>query len=113
MGIGGVGATAEIADARQGSGLRPTDDRKRCGCAGQSQKMPSLHSITSSAGAIMVGGTLSANAFAVLTLIVNLNNSGCCKGSPAGLMPPLDPDRLALHPAQSLQAFGERRRLTR
>ena len=61
----------------------------------------------------MVGGTLSANAFAVLTLIVNLNKSDCCKGSAAGLMSPLDADRLALHPAQSLQALGERRRFTR
>jgi hypothetical protein len=55
MGVGGVGAAAQIADARQGGGLCATDGGKRRRCAGQSQKMPPLHSSSASIAPSPVG----------------------------------------------------------
>src|SRR5262245_5185249 len=45
------------------------------------------HSITSSARASRVGGTLRPSAFAVFRLIVNSNLMGCCTGRSLGLSP--------------------------
>src|SRR5215471_6515563 len=46
-----------------------------------------LHSITSSAAACRVRGTVRPNVFAVLRLITNSNLVGCSTGSSGGLAP--------------------------
>src|SRR5215831_13181908 len=46
-----------------------------------------LHSITSSASAITVGGTVSPSLVAVLRLMANSNLVGACTGSSAGFAP--------------------------
>jgi len=45
------------------------------------------YSITSSARAISVGGTVKSSAFAVLRLTTNSNLFGCCTASSAGFAP--------------------------
>jgi hypothetical protein len=49
--------------------------------------MASAHSITSSARASRVGGTVRPSAFAVLRLIMNSNFVGCSMGRSAGFAP--------------------------
>src|SRR5215467_13997669 len=46
-----------------------------------------IHSITSSARASSVGGTVSPSAWAVLRLMINSNRVGCSTGRSAGLAP--------------------------
>jgi hypothetical protein len=46
-----------------------------------------VHSITSSARTMMVGGTSSPSALAVLRLSTNSNLTGACTGRSAGLAP--------------------------
>lgn len=46
-----------------------------------------LYSITSSARACSIGGTVMPNAFAALRLMTNSNLVGCITGKSAGLAP--------------------------
>jgi len=46
-----------------------------------------FHSITSSASASIVGGTVSPSALAVFRLITNSNLTGCCTGKSPGFSP--------------------------
>jgi hypothetical protein len=57
------------------------------GSTEQRNEFPPLHSITSSARASSVDGTVRPSAFAVLKLITNLNLVGSCTGRSAGLAP--------------------------
>ena len=49
--------------------------------------LPSHHSITSSARASSVGGTVKLIAFAVLRLTTSSNFAACCTGKSAGFSP--------------------------
>ena len=83
-------------------GLRPRDarhGRQRGSARGQMQKLPSVgkfhfhlplashHSITSSARASSVGGTVRPSALAVLRLITSSNVVGCMTGKSSGRSP--------------------------
>jgi hypothetical protein len=68
--------------------LRPCHHRpRRCGADKRYKIAPPHHSITSSARANSVGGTVRPSVFAVLRLIVSLNLVGCSIGRLAGFSP--------------------------
>src|SRR5262245_51787774 len=58
-----------------------------CRAAEQCDELALPHSITSSARASKLSGTVSPRAFAVLRLITSSNRVGCTTGSSAGLAP--------------------------
>src|SRR5262249_12017723 len=68
--------------------LRPRDDRP-CGCCAPENldKLASLHSITSSASASNVAGTVSPSALAVRRLITNSNFVPWMTGRSPGFAP--------------------------
>ena len=85
--IGRLRAAAEIGDARKGRRLRPrrrSDSRD----AGRQQKMPALHSMTSSAWASRLGGRVRPSVLAVFLLITSSKAVGCSIGRLAGDAPP-------------------------
>src|SRR5262249_27149469 len=67
--------------------LRARRERPRGGAAENGNELPPLHSITSSARAISVGGTSRPSALAVLRLITSSNLVGCTIGMSAGFSP--------------------------
>src|SRR6266540_3679362 len=67
--------------------LRPRRERPRGRAAEQRDELAAFHSITSSASAITVGGTVRPRVVAVLRLMANSNLAGACAGSSAGLAP--------------------------
>src|SRR5258706_3446058 len=70
---------AVLLSARhEGPCCRPAEPR---------DESPPSHSITSSARASSVGGTVRPSASAVLRLIMNSNLIGCITGRSAGLIP--------------------------
>ena len=87
-----------VASTRQANGCRETrSPALRC-CARATNgirrraaedrdELPPSHSITSSARASRVGGTLRLSAFAVLRLITSSNLVGCWTGRSAGFSP--------------------------
>src|SRR5262249_15599516 len=77
----------EEAEHRHHRLLRARRKRPRRPTAEQSDELPPPHSITSSARARSVGGTVSPSALAVLALISRLNLVGCCTGNSAGFSP--------------------------
>src|SRR5262249_45211590 len=80
---------AEKADARDPVGrLRPRRQRpSRHRAAEQRDELASRHSITSSARASRLSGTVSPSAFAVLRLITSSYFVGACTGRSAGFSP--------------------------
>src|SRR5262249_2802357 len=64
-------------------GLRPC----RCCAAEQRDELSPLHSITSSASASSVGGTVRPSAFAVPMLMTSSNAVGCMTARSAGVVP--------------------------
>src|SRR5262245_3776792 len=83
---------AEKADHWHATLLRSSCERQGGGghrrAAEQGDELPTLHhSITSSASAITVGGTVRPSVVAVLRLMANSNLAGACAGSSAGLAP--------------------------
>src|SRR5215470_10825347 len=62
-------------------------DRPRRRAAQQRDELAALHSITSSARASRVGGTVRPSAFAVVRLIMRSNLVGCSTGMSAGFAP--------------------------
>src|SRR5262249_1138210 len=82
------GSGMKKPDDRHRRLLRPRRERPRGGSAGkQSGERAPPHSITSSARASKVGGTVSPSAFAVLRLSTKSYLSGACTGRAAGLSP--------------------------
>src|SRR5262245_52696378 len=68
--------------------LRSRRERPRgCRAADQHNEVAPLHSITSSARAISVGGTSRPSAFAVLRLMTNSNFVGCSIGNSEAFAP--------------------------
>ncbi len=67
--------------------LRAPRERPRRRAAEQRDELASFHSITSSARASRVSGTVRPNALAVLRLMINSNLIGCWTGRSAGLTP--------------------------
>src|SRR5262249_14529054 len=68
--------------------LRPRRERPRgCRAAEQRDERASPHSITSSARASNVAGTVRPNAFAVLRLMTSSYLVGACTGRSAGFSP--------------------------
>src|SRR5262249_15332161 len=68
--------------------LRPRRERPCQRAAEERDKRAAGHSITSSARASNVGGTLRPSALATLRLIANSNLVGACTGRSAALAPP-------------------------
>src|SRR5262249_46218942 len=66
---------------------RPKQRRRRRHAAEERDELAPLHSITSSAEACRVRGTVRPSVFAVLRLMTSLNLVGCCTGSAAGFAP--------------------------
>src|SRR6476619_8538843 len=93
----------EGVDFRRGSGravMQETDPRdfrwllrmrcerpRRRRAAEQRDELATPHSITSSARASSVSGTVRPSAFAVLRLMINSNFVGACTGRSAGFSP--------------------------
>src|SRR5450759_5124293 len=67
--------------------LRARCKRPRSRAAEKRNELASPHSITSSARARSIGGTVRPSAFAVLRLITSSNLVGCWTGSSPGLAP--------------------------
>src|SRR6516165_7109260 len=68
--------------------LRDRRERPRCyRAAEQRDELASPHSITSSASASSLSGTVRPSALAVLRLITSSNLVDCCTGKSAGLAP--------------------------
>ena len=67
-------------------GARPRNRRRRC-ASNTGDELPPLHSITSSARASSVGGTVTPIALAVLRLIASSYLVGACTGRLAGFSP--------------------------
>src|SRR5262249_12643873 len=67
--------------------LRARPERPRRHAAQKRDELVAFHSITSSARAMSVGGTLMPSAFAVFILITNSNLVGCRIGKSAGFSP--------------------------
>src|SRR5262249_21344926 len=68
--------------------LRTRRERPRCGRAAEEcDELATVHSITSSARASSVSGTVRPRAFAVCELITSSNLFGVCTGSSPGLVP--------------------------
>src|SRR5262249_12047587 len=80
--------TAEVSDHGHRRLLRVRRERPcRRRAAEQRDELPPLHSITSSARASSVGGTVRPSAVAAFALRTNSNFVGCCTGRSAGLAP--------------------------
>src|SRR5262249_1186671 len=78
----------EHADAAHALALLPPRrERPRRRAAEQRDELAPLHSITSSALACNVSGTVRPSAFAVLRFMANKNFVGCRTGSSPGLAP--------------------------
>src|SRR5262249_30169205 len=76
------------ADQRHAGRLRARRERPRRYCADERHELAAAaHSITSSARASNVGGTIKPSALAVLRLIVSSYLVGCWTGSSATLAP--------------------------
>src|SRR5262245_65384494 len=68
--------------------LRPRGERPRgCRAAEKRDELATLHSITSSARASRVGGTVRPSALTVLRLMTSSNLVGACTGRSAGFAP--------------------------
>src|SRR5262249_40825534 len=67
--------------------LRARRERPRGRAAEKRDELATLHSITSSARASNVGGTVRPSAFAVLRLITSSYLVGACTGRSAGFSP--------------------------
>ena len=68
--------------------LRARRERPSSRCAAeQFDEIASVHSITSSARASSVGGTVMPSVFAVLRLMTNSTLVDCCTGRSAGFSP--------------------------
>src|ERR1019366_10168967 len=81
-------ASEQDTDGRHLCRLRAHGERPRDrGATSQCDKLASSHSITSSARAISVGGTVRPRAFAVLRLMTSSNLVGCWTGKSAGFSP--------------------------
>src|SRR5262245_27266356 len=78
---------AEKADHGGRQLLRPRRKRPRRRTAEQRNELAPPHSITSSARARSVGGTVRPRAFAVFRLITSSYLVGACTGRSAGLSP--------------------------
>src|SRR5262249_52685977 len=79
---------AQVADGRQLARLlRARRERPSRSATEQRDEHAPFHSITSSARASTVVGTLRPRAFAVLRLIVSSNFTGACTGRSAGFSP--------------------------
>src|SRR4051794_40472278 len=94
-----------ITEASASSGVRqkagpaaPGLDRRHCADGGHShdddragsandQEMPQVHSMTSSAPASSVCGTVKPSTLAVFMLMTSSNRVGCSTGRSAGLAP--------------------------
>src|SRR5262245_40647715 len=83
------GQRREHADAPHPLGLlRARRKRPRCRCAADERyERAAVHSITSSARAMTVGGTVRPRLLAILTLISNSKVVGCCMGKSVGFAP--------------------------
>src|SRR5262245_7023186 len=66
----------------------PRERPRRRRAAEERDELAAFHSITSSARASSVGGTLRLSALATLRLIANSNLVGACTGRSAALAPP-------------------------
>src|SRR5262249_24223378 len=78
----------EEPDHRHPLLLRARGERPRSRhAAEQRDELAALHSITSSARASRLSGTVSPSAFAVFRLITSSNFVGCSTGKSAGLAP--------------------------
>src|SRR6516225_3414657 len=89
---GPSGTHTQEADGRHLALLRACRDGPSSGSAAEQQYelaalQPRDHSITSSAIASSLSGTVRPSAFAVLRLITSSNRVGCTTGSSAGLAP--------------------------
>src|SRR5262245_28580542 len=79
---------AEEPDYRHWWLLRACRERPRDGCAAeQRDELAPLHSMTSSARASSLSGTVRPSAFAVLRLMTSSNLVGCRTGRSAGFSP--------------------------
>src|SRR5262245_21592177 len=79
---------AEEPNHRHGRLLRVRRERpRRCRAAEERDELAAPHSITSSALACNVSGTVRPSVFAVLRLITSSNLDGCCTGRSEGLAP--------------------------
>src|SRR5262249_32678833 len=82
------GCSLDDADPPHALGLlRPRRERPCRRTAEQRDERAAPHSITSSARASSVGGTVSPSAFAVLRLITSSYLVGACTGRSAGFSP--------------------------
>src|SRR6516164_7263482 len=78
----------ENANAPHAPGLlRARCERPHGRTAEQREDIATVHSITSSASASSVGGTVRPSAVAAFALKTNSNFVGCCTGRSAGLAP--------------------------
>src|SRR5262249_7534351 len=80
-------AATQISDHRQSRLLRPRSARPRRRAAEQRDELAALHSITSSARARTVGGTVRPSALAVLRLRIVSYLVGACTGRSPGFSP--------------------------
>src|SRR4029077_21097056 len=87
--VAGVGKrrTAENPDPRHRRLLRACRERPRCRASKQPDERATLHSITSSARASSVGGTVRPSALAVVRLMTRSNLVGCSTGMSPGFTP--------------------------
>src|SRR5262249_14371923 len=82
------GAAHQHADAPHPRRLLRARRKRPCSCAAeQRDEFAPLHSITSSARASNVGGTVRPSAFAVLRLSTKSYLMGACTGRAVGLSP--------------------------
>src|SRR5215472_535920 len=83
------GSRSDVSDARGlGRLLRTHRERPRCRrAAEQRDERPTFHSITSSARASSVAGTVRPSVLAVFRLIANSYLVGACTGRSAGFSP--------------------------
>ena len=72
---------------RHPSLLRARCERPCCCAADERNELPPPHSITSSASASSLSGTVSPSALAVLRLMIKSSLVGCRTGRSAGLAP--------------------------
>src|SRR5438874_402153 len=82
-----TGKTGEEADHRHRFLLRAGGARPGNDAAETEDQIATVHSITSSARARSVCGTVRPRALAVFILMTNSNVVGCCTGRSAGLAP--------------------------
>src|SRR4029078_9718020 len=83
-----VGQIGEHADAPHAlTGLRPRRERARWRASEQRDEVAPSHSITSSARASNVGGTVRPSALAVARLTTNSYLFGACTGRGGGVLP--------------------------